>query len=112
MRERIFAHSIAISKNVYSVAIARLRVFTQPRPKAVIAAAFNLRYNKRLAVTFDHSAWGRPNARPALVRQAPLFVCRRLGRFAVGGAVAVDVVVGVARHGPAIANDPTGAISP
>ena len=34
MRERIFAHSNAISKNVHSVAVARLRVFTQPRPIA------------------------------------------------------------------------------
>jgi hypothetical protein len=32
MRGRIFAHRYAISKNVHSVAVARLRVFTQPRP--------------------------------------------------------------------------------
>jgi hypothetical protein len=34
MRWRIFAHPNAISKNVHSVAVARLRVFTQPRPEA------------------------------------------------------------------------------
>ena len=29
---RIFAHPNAISKNVHSIDVARLRVFTQPRP--------------------------------------------------------------------------------
>jgi hypothetical protein len=32
MRRRIFAHKNAISKNVHSITVARLRVFTQPRP--------------------------------------------------------------------------------
>src|ERR1700731_1626341 len=34
MHRRIFAHPNANSKNIYSVAVARLRVFTQPRPIA------------------------------------------------------------------------------
>jgi hypothetical protein len=38
MRWRIFAHPNAISKNVYSVAVARLRVFTQPRPIATLCS--------------------------------------------------------------------------
>ena len=36
MRWQIFAHQNAISKNVHSVAVARLRVFTQPRPKPAL----------------------------------------------------------------------------
>ena len=34
MRWQIFAHHNAIWKNVHSVTVVRLRVFTQPRPKA------------------------------------------------------------------------------
>ena len=45
MRWRIFAHPNAISKYVHSVAVARLRVFTQPRPIATdIAPQPNVRF--------------------------------------------------------------------
>jgi hypothetical protein len=49
-------------------------------PKAVIAAAFNLRCNGRLDTLFDDPAQGRPNARRALGCHAPLVVCERVRR--------------------------------
>lgn len=39
MRWRIFAHPNAISKNIHSIAVARLGVFTQPRPIAALRSA-------------------------------------------------------------------------
>jgi hypothetical protein len=36
-RSPIFEHLNAIWKNVYSIVIARRRVFTQPRPRAEVA---------------------------------------------------------------------------
>jgi hypothetical protein len=50
MRWRIFAHPNAISKNVYSVAVARLRVFTQPRP----LASFRYRQLTQCERLLDH----------------------------------------------------------
>ena len=53
MREQIFAHSNAISKNVHSVAVARLRVFTQPRPISEVALPYSITSSARASSLAD-----------------------------------------------------------
>jgi hypothetical protein len=56
MRWRMFAHPIAISKNVHSVAVARLRVITRPRPIATFRdrqLPHCERFKDSAGVTFD-----------------------------------------------------------
>jgi hypothetical protein len=51
---RIFAHLTVIWTNVCSTALARRRVFTQPRPTAVLAVAVNLHCNNVGTRLLDH----------------------------------------------------------
>src|SRR5271163_2478657 len=62
MRLRILAHSIAISKNVYSVAFARCRVFTQPRSKGdtsglAYVCFTSIADSTRRRRVYEHTPW-------------------------------------------------------